>query len=51
MAVLHGVDLSLLDTTVQRAPLLFLSSDRTELCNDVQRYVMRHMSSLSPVEV
>lgn len=49
MAVLHGVDLSLLDTTVQRPPLLFLWKDRNELCDEVQHYVMKHMSSLPPV--
>lgn len=49
MAVLHGVDISLLDTTVQRPPLLFLWKDRNELCDEVQHYVMKHMSSLPPV--
>lgn len=46
MAVLHGVDLSLLDTAVPRPPLLFLSNDRQELCDTVQDYVMTRMSSL-----
>jgi LPS sulfotransferase NodH len=49
MAVLRGVDLSLLDTAVPRAPLLFLSASREELCATVQHYVMKHMSSLPPV--
>ncbi|QDQ83138.1 Stf0 family sulfotransferase [Paraburkholderia megapolitana] len=49
MAVLHGVDLSLLDITTQRAPILFVSNDRKELCDRVSRYVTQQMSSLPPL--
>lgn len=48
IAVLHGVDLSLLDTAVPRAPILFVSDDKQELCDQVNRHVLQHMSSFAP---
>ncbi|MCX4159965.1 MULTISPECIES: Stf0 family sulfotransferase [Paraburkholderia] len=49
VAVLHGVDLSLLNLKTERSPILFISDDREKLCDDVNRYVMKQMSSLPPV--
>lgn len=49
VAVLHGVDLSLLDMTTARAPILFVSDDKEQLCDSVNRYVMQQMSSLPPI--
>ncbi|PLZ03042.1 hypothetical protein CY652_06945 [Burkholderia sp. WAC0059] len=49
IAVLHGVDLSLLDTTTDRTPVLFLSNSREELSDNVNAYVMRHLSSLPSI--
>jgi len=47
--VLHDVDLSLLDMKAERAPVLFVSQDRTALCDRVGRFVMQHLAALQPV--
>lgn len=48
-AVLHGVDLTMLDLTMERTPVLFLAKDRRTLCDRVNRYVTGHLSSLQPL--
>jgi LPS sulfotransferase NodH len=47
LAVLHGVDIALLDTVADRAPVLFVSESRDELCDRVHQYAVRYIASLS----
>jgi LPS sulfotransferase NodH len=49
LAVLHGVDLGVLDLSTERAPVLFLAKDRQTLCDRVNRYVTGHLASLQPL--
>ncbi len=46
MAVLHGVDRSLLDTSAERSPILFLGDDERTVCDKVNRHVMRQISAM-----
>jgi LPS sulfotransferase NodH len=49
LAVLHGVDLALLDSLVDRAPVVFVGDSRDELCDRVHRYVIDEIGSLPAV--
>lgn len=46
MAVLHGVDTSLLDTSVERSPVLFLADSEQSIREKVNLHVMRQVAAM-----
>lgn len=50
VAVLHGVDLGLLDLDSERLPVLFVAEDRTALWNRVDEFVVEQIASLPAIE-
>ncbi|WP_166676939.1 Stf0 family sulfotransferase [Paraburkholderia caballeronis] len=50
IAVLHGVELSLLDISAERSPLLLLAADEEAVREKVTRCVMRQISAMPDID-